>query len=136
MGESYPLIAVRTWIGWYILGQISRAQLEDWLFPIVWVENAEPEVVDLAWDAQLLLMEASGGYHTEEELRAQLLPLAAIHMGIPTFIEAFASSVTVTGKALLPVQHVGAPREVESSSQTSRQVQYRTSEVLLPAQRG
>ena len=88
MREAYPLIVVRAWIGRYILGEINRAQLEDWLFPVVWVEDAEPEVVDLAWDAQLLLMEASGGYHTEEELRAQLRPLAAMHKGAPSLLEA------------------------------------------------
>ena len=88
MREAYPLIAVRTWIGRYVLGEISRAQLEDWLFPLVWVGDAEPDAVGLAWDAQLLLMEASGGYHTEEELRAQLRPLAAPHKGEPSILEA------------------------------------------------
>ncbi len=115
MRESYPLIAVRTQIGRYILGEISLDQLEDWLFPLVWKEEGELDAVGLAWDAQLLLMEASGGYHTEEELRAQLVPLAAIHMGALSFLESFASSVTITGKAL-PVQRVGAPREVEFAS--------------------
>lgn len=88
MREAYPLIAVRTRIGRYICGEISLAQLEDWLTPAVWAEEGEPDAVGLAWDAQLLLMEASGGYHTEEELRAQLAPLAATHTGAPGFLEA------------------------------------------------
>lgn len=88
MREAYPLIAVRTWIGRYVLGEISLNQLEDWLIPVVWAEEGEPDAIRLAWDAQLLLMEASGGYHTEEELRAQLVPLAAMHMGEPSFQEA------------------------------------------------
>lgn len=88
MRESYSLIAVRTQIGRYVSGEISLAQLEDWLIPLVWVEDAGPEVVGLAWDAQLLLMEASGRYHTEEELRAQLAPLAALPEAAPSFLKA------------------------------------------------
>ena len=88
MREAYPLTAVRTRIGRYVLGEISIDQLEDWLIPVVWAEEGDPEAVGLAWDAQLLLMEASGGYHTEEELRAQLAPLARMHMGEPSALEA------------------------------------------------
>lgn len=88
MRKPYPLIAVRAQLGRYVLGEISRRQLEDWLIPLVWTEDAEPEVVDLAWGAQLLLMEASGGYLTEEELRAQMAPLAAMHRGEPSILEA------------------------------------------------
>ena len=88
MRESYSLTAVRAQIGRYVLGEISRRQIEDWLLPLVWTEDAEPEVVDLAWSAQLLLMEASGGYLSEEELRAQLAPLATMHRGEPSILEA------------------------------------------------
>ena len=88
MREFYSLTAVRAQIGRYVSGEISRRQIEDWLLPLVWAEDAEPEVVDLAWSAQLLLMEASGGYLSEEELRAQLAPLAALHRGEPSILEA------------------------------------------------
>ncbi len=68
--------SLRARIGEYLAGSITLQQLDEWLFPLIWCDAGTPEVLDLAWSVDLLLMEASGGYRTDEELQVELRSLA------------------------------------------------------------
>lgn len=68
----YTATAVRAQIEKYVLGEIDRVQLDEWLFPLLWPEEGPADALDLGWSAELLLMEAGGGYLSEDELRAEL----------------------------------------------------------------
>ncbi len=77
MADVYTLAALRAEINSYLKGKVDRKQLTVWLTPLVWHEEGDAEAVDLGWSVALLLMEASRGDLTEEELREQLRTLAA-----------------------------------------------------------
>ena len=76
MAEVYTAAAVRAQIGKYLADEIDRAQLDDWLFPLLWANDGPADALELGWDAELRLMEASRGHLTEEELRERLRSLA------------------------------------------------------------
>ncbi|MDE2670743.1 MAG: hypothetical protein OXI51_13950 [Chloroflexota bacterium] len=114
MPDAYTVASVRAQVGRFLMGQLSRQQLDEWLFPLVWFEDGDREVVDLAWSVELLLMEASGGYLSEEELRTGLVTYADIPLGEPRpVVVAFASSSTFTRGQTL-TWPVGAPLAVVS----------------------
>ena len=109
MPDSYAVVALRAQVGQYLTGQIDRRQLDEWLFPLVWSDEGGHDAIDLAWSVELLLMEASGGYLSEEELRAALMPFvpfARIELGDPAPVTA-ASPSTFT-RAQIPGLSVGA----------------------------
>ena len=109
MQDAYTVAGLRSQVGRFLVGGIDRRQLDEWLFPLVWHEDGAPDVVDLAWSVELLLMEASGGYLSEEELRASLVPYANIPVGKPGPVAvAFGSSSTFTQGRTLRLS-VGVP---------------------------
>jgi hypothetical protein len=61
----------------FLAGAISLDALKDWLVGATWniEERASPAAVQLAYAVELALAEASGGYLTQDELRAQLREL-------------------------------------------------------------
>ena len=131
MRDTYTVASLRVQVGEYLMGRIDRRQLDEWLFPLVWSEEGDAEVVDLAWSVELLLMEASGGYLSEAELDAALLPLARFEFGAPgQFVVSSGSSSTVRQGLTLTLS-ADAPRATVSGSQTFRPAQYRTSEAPL-----
>ena len=75
MAVVYTVAAVRAEINLYLAGKVDRQQLTEWLTPLVWQEEGDVEALDLGWGIALLLMEASRGDLTEEELRAGLRSL-------------------------------------------------------------
>ena len=77
MAQMYTVAVVRAQIEKYVLGEIDRVQLDEWLFPLLWPNEGPADALDLGWSAELRLMEASRGDLTEEELRASLRTLAA-----------------------------------------------------------
>ena len=77
MVDVYTVAAVRAEINSYLDRKVDRKQLTEWLTPLVWREEGDAEAVDLGWGVALLLMEASRGDLTEEELRASLRSLVA-----------------------------------------------------------
>ena len=131
MQDAYTVASVRAQVGRFLLGRIDRRQLDEWLFPLVWSEDGDHDVVDIAWSVELLLMEASGGYLSEDELRAALVPHAQIEMGEPApVVVAFASSSTITQGQTLRLS-ADAPRATVSGSQKFHPAQYQTSEAPL-----
>lgn len=131
MQDAYTVASVRAQVGRFLLGQIDRRQLDEWLFPLVWSGDGDRDVVDLAWSVELLLMEASGGYLSEEELGAALLPLARIEVGEPAQVVVSSDSSSTTMQGLTLRLPAGAPRATVSGSQTFHPSQYRTSEAPL-----
>ena len=77
MAQMYTVAVVRAQIEKYVLGEIDRVQLDEWLFPLLWPDEGPADALDLGWSAELLLMEAGRGHLTEEELRASLRSLGA-----------------------------------------------------------
>ena len=77
MANVYTAADVRAMIKNYLADKVDRKQITEWLTPLVWEEKGAAEAVDLGWSVALLLMEASRGDLTEEELREQLRALAA-----------------------------------------------------------
>ena len=77
MVDVYTVAAVRAEINSYLDRKVDRKQLTEWLTPLVWREEGDAEAVELGWGVALLLMEASRGDLTEEELRASLRSLVA-----------------------------------------------------------
>ena len=75
MVDVYTVAAVRAEINSYLDRKVDRKQLTEWLTPLVWQEEGDAEAVELGWGVALLLMEASRGDLTEEELRASLRSL-------------------------------------------------------------
>ncbi len=75
MVDVYTVADVRAEINSYLSGKVGRQQLTEWLTPLVWQEEGDVEALDLGWGIALLLMEASRGDLTEEELRAGLRSL-------------------------------------------------------------
>ena len=71
----YTVAVVRAQTEKYVLDEIDRVQLDEWLFPLLWPDEGPADALDLGWSAELLLMEASRGHLTEEELRASLRSL-------------------------------------------------------------
>ena len=55
----------------YILEEITLKELEDWLIPATWNlhQESDRQVVDLANEVVLLLMEYSNEHRTESEIR-------------------------------------------------------------------
>ena len=83
MTASYTVASLRAELRRYLAGETSRRELREWLLPLTWSEEGEAEVVTLAWDIELLFMEAVGSDATEEELRAELRPLAGMDADTP-----------------------------------------------------
>ena len=81
MSATYTVASLRAELRRYLAGETSRRELREWLLPLTWSEEGEAEVVALAWDIELLFMEAVGSDATEEELRAELRPLASMDAG-------------------------------------------------------
>ena len=75
MVDVYTVAAVRAEINSYLDRKVDQKQLTEWLTPLVWREEGDAEAVELGWGVALLLMEASRGDLTEEELRASLRSL-------------------------------------------------------------
>lgn len=75
MAQMYTAAAVRAQIEKYVLGEIDRVQLDEWLFPLLWPDEGPEDALDLGWSAELLLMEAGRGHLSEDELRANLRSL-------------------------------------------------------------
>ena len=75
MVDVYTVADVRAEINSYLSGKVGRQQLTEWLTPLVWQEEGDVEALDLGWGIALLLVEASRGDLTEEELRAGLRSL-------------------------------------------------------------
>ncbi len=86
MAEVYSVTAVRAQLRRFLAGEISRRDLGRWLEPFVLAEEEGPrtEALDLAWDIELVLMEATHVDLTEEEVREELLPLARARTASPT----------------------------------------------------
>ena len=81
MTAIYTVETLRAELRRYLAGETSRRELREWLLPLTWSEEGEAEVIALAWDIELLFMEAVGSDATEEELRAELRPLAGVDAG-------------------------------------------------------
>ena len=75
MAQMYTVAVVRAQIEKYVLGEIDRVQLDEWLFPLLWPDEGPADALDLGWSAELSLMETSRGHLSEEELRASLRAL-------------------------------------------------------------
>ncbi len=75
MAQMYTVAVVRAQIEKYVLGEIERVQLDEWLFPLLWPDEGPADALDLGWSAELLLMEAGRGDLSEEELCASLRTL-------------------------------------------------------------
>ena len=72
MPEAYSLEAVRARIQRCAEGGGSPAELDDWLFPLLWPDEGDADARELAWSAELLLMELGRGHWTEAAFREQL----------------------------------------------------------------
>jgi len=72
MPEAYFLEAVRARIQRCVEGDGSPAELDDWLFPLLWPDDGDADARELAWSAELLLMELGRGHWTEAAFREQL----------------------------------------------------------------
>lgn len=72
MPEAYSPEAVRARIQRCAAGEISPTELDDWLFPLLWPDDGDADALDLAWSAELLLMELGRGHWTEAAFREQL----------------------------------------------------------------
>ena len=75
MEEVYTVAAVHAVFKRYGLGEIGYDEFVDWLTPLIWNEEGEPEAVALGWRAALGVAEASSGHRSEEDLQAELLTL-------------------------------------------------------------
>lgn len=75
MPQVYTVADVRAQIRKYVLGEIDRAELDEWLFPLLWPDVGPADALDLGWSAELLLMEAARGHLDEAELRESLRAL-------------------------------------------------------------
>ena len=96
MPDTYTTTDVRVQVGRFLMGQLSRRRLDEWLLPLVWSDAGTPEATDLAWSVELLLMEASGGYLSEDELRSALVPYAQFEVGKPApIVVRYASSSSI-----------------------------------------
>ena len=84
MSEIYTVASLRAQLRRYIEDEIEWEELDGWLFPLTWRDEGEEEVLSLAWKVQLLLFESSGGHLTDEELRAELRPLAGMDADAPS----------------------------------------------------
>ena len=71
----YTVAVVRAQIEKYVLGEIDRVQLDEWLFPLLWPDEGPADALDLGWSAEFLLMEAGRSHLAEEELQASLRSL-------------------------------------------------------------
>lgn len=78
MAPTYTVASLRAQLRRYIEKEIAWEELSDWLFPLTWRDEGDDEVLRLAWKVQLLLFESSGGHLTDDELRAELRPLAGL----------------------------------------------------------
>ncbi|MCY3882130.1 MAG: hypothetical protein OXG61_08430 [Chloroflexi bacterium] len=109
MPDAYTVPSVKAQVGRFLMGRLSRQQLDEWLLPLVWSEDDDRDVVDLAWSVELLLMEASGGYLSEDELRGGLVPYAQFEVGrpAPIVVKSASSSSIMQGQTL--TWPVGAP---------------------------
>ena len=72
MPEAYSLEAVRARIQQCAKGRNSPRELDDWLFPFLWPDDGDADARELAWSAELLLMELGRGHWTEAAFREQL----------------------------------------------------------------
>ena len=72
---AYSLEAMRTRIRRCAEGDGSPAELDDWLFPLLWPDEGDADARELAWSAELLLMELGRGHWTETVFREQLVLL-------------------------------------------------------------
>lgn len=70
--RAYSPEAVRARIQRCARGECSPAELDDWLFPLLWPDDGDADARELAWSAELLLMELGRGHWTEAAFRAQL----------------------------------------------------------------
>ncbi len=69
---------IRQRLARYIAGEISLDQFSDWFQPVMWdIENTgNSTAINLAYQVELCLAEASNGDWTETELKNLLRPLA------------------------------------------------------------
>ena len=109
MQDAYTVASLRAQVGRFLLGGIDRRQLDEWLFPLIWSGDDDSGVVNLAWSVELLLMEASGGYLSDEELRAALVPYAQVVMGDPEAVVVVSSSSSTFTQGRTLRLSVGAP---------------------------
>ena len=72
MPEAYSLETVRARIQRCAEGRGSPRKLDDWLFPLLWPDDGDADARELAWSAELLLMELGRGHWTEAAFRQQL----------------------------------------------------------------
>lgn len=81
MPETYTVAALRAQLARYVRGDIDSQALAEWLIPLTWTGAGAPEALELARQVELSLMERSSGHVTDEELRAELRPLAGMDAG-------------------------------------------------------
>ena len=81
MPETYTVAALRAQLARYVRGDIDSQALAEWLIPLTWTGSGETEALELARQVELSLMERSSGHVTDEELRAELRPLADMAAG-------------------------------------------------------
>jgi hypothetical protein len=70
--------AIRERLAEYLEGERQLDEFKDWLVGATWdvEQSKEPAAIDLTYEIKLLLAEHSGGYLTEDELRAELAPVS------------------------------------------------------------
>jgi len=75
--------AIRERLISYLLGEISLAELEEWVVSETWNvhQTGDQSTQDLVFSVELLLAEHSSGHRTEEELREEFRKLlSTVHM--------------------------------------------------------
>lgn len=84
MSATYTVAALRAQLARYVRGDIDSQALAEWLIPLTWTGAGAPEALELARQVELSLMERSSGHVTDEELRAELRPLAGMDADAPS----------------------------------------------------
>lgn len=88
---------IRTWLLRYLVGDVTREELEDWLAPASWdLDEVDPRAAEFAYSVQLLLAERSAGHLDEGEMTAHLRRLVeSAHLGEPVGSTTGSSASTV-----------------------------------------
>ena len=79
METIYTLETVRAQIERFATGELSPFDFETWPIPLIWPDEGDADVLDLAWEVELRLCEISRGHLTVEDAGAMLRSYATEH---------------------------------------------------------
>lgn len=96
-GSQLPMTDanVRDRIAAFLLGEVSRADLEEWLTASTWDADAVTADTEVAFDAQLLLAEHARGDRDDAELEQEFRRLVVTaRIGVAPIVATTANAVT------------------------------------------